>query len=585
MAPSKKKGYSVKRLIRDYWYFLKGNRARFVFFSLIKVLTDLVPFLVAYCIGRIVDFFTQYQAGGNLLEFYIFVAIIGVFSSLQVWFRMFSKMELYKIAAKIRKKVRVLAISKLIDLDMKWHEKEETGSKIQKINEGGEQIFKGVSLFANQVISIATSIFGSIIIFLILDWKYILYTLSFFTIYVYLEYYFNKKVSYWQDRLNKIKEKVSGKMHESASNLLTLKSLGLKNQFKGHTNLYESKYYKMWYKTRLVSQKKMKSVKIFASLALAGFVLLIGMDVVHGFITVGMVFVYYTYFTKLRWSLDHLTNRMPEFIIVKSAIGRFMTIVGIKTSNGDHDKKNIPKSWKKIEFRDVSFKYKNKMVLKDFNLIINRNKKVGIVGVSGCGKSTIVKLLLGLYKLNKGQILIDGIDVKEYKKSSITNMFGVVLQDSEMFNMSLLNNITLTSTKKDLKFFKKIVQISQLNGLIKKLPRGLNTLIGEKGYKLSGGERQRIGIARALFKDSPVLLLDEATSSLDSRTEKRILSSVERYLKDKTLIVIAHRLSTIKDVDKVVYMSKGKIVEQGGFGELVKKKGRFNRMYKLQKGK
>jgi ATP-binding cassette subfamily B protein len=220
--------------------------------------------------------------------------------------------------------------------------------------------------------------------------------------------------------------------------------------------------------------------------------------------------------------------------------------------------------------------------LKDFNLIINRFDKIGVVGESGSGKSTISKLMLKLYKPEKGKILIDGIDLNEFNQTSITKNIGVVLQEPEMFNLSAIDNITISATKSDKKLLEEAISLSQLKPVIKKLPEKLDTLIGEKGYQLSGGERQRIGLARAIYKDSQIYILDEATSALDSRTESLIQEEISNKLKNKTLIIIAHRLSTLKDVKKILVLEKGQIVEAGSFSDLIKKKQKFYQMYKLQ---
>jgi len=215
-------------------------------------------------------------------------------------------------------------------------------------------------------------------------------------------------------------------------------------------------------------------------------------------------------------------------------------------------------------------------------LTINRFDKLGVVGESGSGKSTISKLMLKLYKPEKGKILVDGIDLNEFNQISITKNIGVVLQEPEMFNLSAIDNITISATKSDKKVLDTAISLSQLKPVIEKLPEKLDTLIGEKGYQLSGGERQRIGLARAICKDSQIYILDEATSALDSKTELLIQEEISTKLKNKTLIIIAHRLSTLKDVKRILVLEKGQIVESGSFSDLLKKKHKFYQMHKLQ---
>ena len=577
--------YPWKQYVRDYWKLIEGRRAKFLFYTSIVVMSNMIPFLLAYLLGSVVDFFIVYSDGASLMKFYYLVGALAFFGALQIWLRFFGKEGLKIIGANVRREVRVGAITKIMDLELKENEKEDTGSKIQKISGGSQRIYDGLTNFSNDGVKILTGVIGGLIIFFVLDFKYLIFALAYVLIYLVGENYFNKHVAVCREKLDKIKEKVSGKMHESASNILTVKSLGLKEIFKKSTQSYEDEFYVTWKELRAITRLKFQTVKIFSVLAYAGFVLLIGFDFIGGGITVASIFVFATYFNNLKGSLDALTNKSGEFIKVKSAVGRFMTIFGIETFDRETGRLDVSKNWKTIEFRDITFKYKNKNVLENFSLKINRNEKIGVVGKSGCGKSTLAKILLGLYVPQEGEILIDGIDYHKYKHKSVLDTIGVVLQESEMFNMSLLKNITISSVRNDFETFDKAVKIAQLDKMIKKLPKGMNTLLGEKGYHLSGGERQRVSLARAIYKDTPFLILDEATSALDSKTESLIQKGIDIQLDNKTLLIIAHRFSTLKNVDKIVVMDKGKIIERGAFDDLVKKKGKFYSLWKGQEKK
>jgi ABC-type multidrug transport system fused ATPase/permease subunit len=580
-----KEGYTWNQYFKDYWALLEGSRAKFIIHTILRSLSNLAPFVATYFLGKIIDFFTVYQKGDSLQTFYYLVGGIALVGTFQVLLRFFAKVRMQTIAANIRKDVRVKAMSKLMHLELKWHEQEETGSKIHKINEGGESIFNGIKDFSNSGLNILTNLIGSIVIFFALNWQYAVFSLIFAVVYLFAENFFNKRLNYWQDQLNKIKEKVSGKIHESASNVLTVKSLGLKEAFQKSAEAQEEKYYKTWLKKRAAGETKLKVIKIGSTFVKAGFLLLIGYSFIRGDITLGLILIYFSYFGKLVDALHMTSHNMSTFISSKSGVGRFMTIFRQEIIDREKGKIKVSKTWKTIEFREVWFKYKDKFALNNFNFSIKRGEKVGLVGRSGCGKSTVAKLLLGLYQPQKGEMLIDDKNMNDYSHKSITDTISVVLQESEMFNFSLMENVAIISPKKDLDRFKKAAKISQLEPLIKKLPLGLNTLIGEKGYQLSGGERQRVGLARAVYKDSSLMLLDEATSALDSKTEDLIQKSLEKEMKDKTLLIIAHRLSTLKKVDRIVVMDKGRAVEEGTFDQLIAKKGKFYKLYQLQRNR
>jgi len=313
---------------------------------------------------------------------------------------------------------------------------------------------------------------------------------------------------------------------------------------------------------------------------------MIGFSVVSGEISVGFIATAFVYFNSIMGRMFSATQVFPELIEYKSSIGRVMPIFNTKEENYFGDIK-FPRTWKYLSFENVSFSYNErgeKGSLKDVSLVISRKQKVGIVGHSGSGKSTLVKLLLGLYKVNKGKIKVDNENFYELNHDSILRKISPAMQETELFNLSLKENITMLK-RDNKKLFEKAISISQLKPIINKLPRGINTLLGEKGYKLSGGERQRIGIARAIFKNPEILILDEATSSLDNETEMKIQRGIET-LDDKTILIVAHRLSTLKNVDRIVVFDKGKIIEQGDFKELVKNRdSKFYKLWNMQQRK
>jgi ABC-type multidrug transport system fused ATPase/permease subunit len=587
MPDLKRKSYKTKELIKDSWFLLKGYRLNFGFYSFMCILSGIMPFIIAFYLGKIVDFFVKYSGGNSLNPFYFMTSAIALAGIFQIWSRFFVKWRLYYIAGELRMKMRVMAMTKLADLELKWHEKEETGSKIQKIASGGESFFHLFKFYVDSGIPIITGLVGGVVALLFINARYVIYIAAYILIYLYGEYYFNRKIAFWQDQMNAIKEKVSGKIHETAANIMAVKTLGIKSTLKKSVESYESEYFNTSLKLREATQNKFRTIKIFSALIYAIFIFILGKDVISGALSVGSIIIFVGYFDRIKSALDNITNNIADFIELKSGAGRIMLLLDKKTIEKEsYPYVNIPFYWKSINFDKISFKYKDKWVLKDFSLDIKGGEKIGIVGTSGSGKSTIAKLLLNLYEPQKGSISIGSVNINKAKSSSLTQTISVVLQDSEMFNMSLKENVAIASGKDiDSMAFQKAVEASELKELINKLPQKENTLIGERGYKVSGGERQRIGIARAIYKNSDVLILDEATSHLDSKTEANIQKNLKSLLHDKTVIIIAHRLSTLKDVDRIVVVDNGKIIESGTFDSLISKKGKFYELYKLQKGK
>ncbi|HXH17772.1 MAG TPA: ABC transporter ATP-binding protein [Chitinophagales bacterium] len=249
------------------------------------------------------------------------------------------------------------------------------------------------------------------------------------------------------------------------------------------------------------------------------------------------------------------------------------------------DAKSVSAFLDKIEFRNVSFAYYNyddKRVLQNINLTIRKGKMVALVGQSGAGKSTLVDLIPRFYDPSEGEILIDGVNIKDYQLADLRKLMGIVTQESILFNDTVANNIRFGVEKASLDDIVSAAKVANAHDFIMRLENGYDTVIGDRGHKLSGGERQRLTIARAILSDPPILILDEATSSLDTENEKLVQDAVYRLMEHRTSIVIAHRLSTIQYADEIVVLQDGKIIEQGNHISLMAKDGIYKKLVDLQ---
>ncbi len=265
-----------------------------------------------------------------------------------------------------------------------------------------------------------------------------------------------------------------------------------------------------------------------------------------------------------------------------SAAERLFALID-KPSAMKNGTKKIDKFEHEIRFEEVWFRYGEKPVLKGVSFTVRKGEMVGLVGQSGSGKSTIVDLLLRFYDVEKGRILIDGTDIREFDISSLRRLFGVVNQEVILFNDTIAKNIAYGMTGEAIpKQIEQAAKIANAHAFILEKPEQYQTLIGDRGVQLSGGQRQRISIARAMLKNPPVLIFDEATSALDNESEKVVQAAIENAMSERTAIVIAHRLSTLKNADKIIVMEQGEIIEQGSHAELMEKNGTYRRLYEMQ---
>jgi len=235
-----------------------------------------------------------------------------------------------------------------------------------------------------------------------------------------------------------------------------------------------------------------------------------------------------------------------------------------------------------ILFDNISFKYQDDYVLKNFSLTIPKGKTVALVGQSGSGKSTIANLITRFYDVNEGSILIDSLDIRDLTTKSLRSQLGIVTQDAILFNDSIKNNLKLGNDNATDEQIIEALKVANAWEFVKDLPNGIETNIGDSGNKLSGGQKQRLSIARAVLKSPPIMVLDEATSALDTESERLVQVALENMMKNRTSIVIAHRLSTIQNADEIIVLNKGEIVEKGKHSQLIAKNGVYKKLVDMQ---
>ena len=291
-----------------------------------------------------------------------------------------------------------------------------------------------------------------------------------------------------------------------------------------------------------------------------------------------------TIFSRLSWmvfGINWAVNNMSRIIgQMNSALDTLALepeivdsphAIGLKANKAD------------VKFEHVDFSYNSKQkIFKDFNLNIKAGEKVGIVGSSGAGKSTLIKLIDRYFDVTSGAIKINNLDIRDITQDSLHKHISVIPQDVCLFNRTLAENIRYGKTDASDAEIARAAKQASADKFIDKLPDGYGAKVGDRGVILSGGERQRIAIARAILKNAPILIFDEATSSLDSESEKYIQSSLKNLMQNKTVIAIAHRLSTLREMDRIIVLENGKIVEEGTHLGLLRKKGRYAELFKMQ---
>jgi len=322
---------------------------------------------------------------------------------------------------------------------------------------------------------------------------------------------------------------------------------------------------------------------LFAFLAI---LLIGGLQAWQGDLEIG-IYSFLVFITqRLLWPLTTLGHILDDYQRSMASTNRVLDLIDtqIKISGGSLrlDPKKVKGA---INFRSVCFKYNERNdLLKNFNLEISAGSTIGIVGSTGSGKSSLVKLLLRLYALDSGEIELDGVPIREFELVDLRRAIALVNQEFYLFHGTIKENISYGNNEATPTQIKWAAKLAEASEFIERLPYGYDTLVGERGQKLSGGQCQRIALARAILKDAPILILDEATASVDNETEAAIQRSLSKITSNRTTIVIAHRLSTIKNADRIIVMSKGSIVESGTHLSLLKNKGVYSDLWNVQAG-
>jgi ATP-binding cassette subfamily B protein len=379
------------------------------------------------------------------------------------------------------------------------------------------------------------------------------------------------------------RSEVSGRIIDSITNIFNVRAFAnynFENDFLNkHLNVEKQTYRKM----ALFTQVNRLFQGISNILLLAGLVFLSVYLLIQKAITLGDFVLIYSLNYTITNSLENISLNILELFEAMGSIKDSLEVINkpyeiIEAGNA------IPLKVDQgnIEIKDLHFAYGENIIFKNFNLNILPKQKVGLVGVSGSGKSTLVNLLMRLYDISQGTIKIDNQNIKDVTLESVHQNIALIPQDTILFNRTIYENIAYGNV---LATHDEVIAASKkamCHEFILTLQNGYDTLVGERGIKLSGGQKQRIAIARAFVKGSKIVILDEATSALDSLTEKNISRSLEAIIKNRTVLVIAHRLSTLKLMDRIIVLEKGHIVEDGSHDELLKKNGKYAKMWEMQ---
>jgi len=581
-----KKEVNLKKFISQLWFLLKPSRRKIFWLVFLAIIVEAVQMIGPYILKIIIDLILEFKT-----EDFITIAwwIGGMFAANQLAsvFSYFKDRKALEITADAEYYLANDAQSKMVELSLSYHEKENTGNKVTKIERGIDRIRELLlSLFWEIIPTFFQVIFTAVVLFWVNVWFGVT-ILFFIPIFIWITLKVNKKVHPQRVKIYKKGEEASGLMTQSIININTVKSFVQEkrevDKFKKINKIVKENVLKVFGATMKYNLLRTLVINLARTTVLFFGIYLI----LKGSVTVGSLVFVISISEKALISLFRISRLYDQIMESSEPVARLFELrketSEVKNSLNSFKPKNIQGE---IEFKKVSYAYSDnsRKALKEISLKIKSDSMTALVGPSGGGKTTLARMIFRHYDPQKGEVFLDGKNLKKYDLYAFRRFISIVPQDVEVFNESIAKNIAYAKPKITLEKIKQAAEIANADEFINNLEQGYKTEVGERGIKLSGGQRQRIGIARAILANPRILIFDEATSNLDSYSEKLIQDAMEKIRKNRTVIVIAHRLSTIKKSDQIFVLEEGKLVEQGTHNELAQEKcGLYRKLINLQK--
>lgn len=547
-------------------------------------------FLPPFIIAAIIQSFETgiaYEDPWQAWKWLVYFAIGMVFVTFLLWVNIWVE----RLAGQVISMISTKAFQHLMSLSVDWHELTGSGNKMQRLLMARTALKNLKNLFFWEFLPFLAALTATVfsIIALDIDYKYIAYFIAFLTSFVGFVFCFRRFLQARLDHFQAVTEDLVGSVYEFLRSVPTVVSYGLQKYVLGKAKEHEL--------TNIKSVVKVGSGSyiMWISINLLGIVWVVFicsqavMDTLRGEMTIAALSLV-AYMSFQLWNeAERFPRLFREFVEAKNA---FMRLIDYFLQENEVYEPETPQPLSlagrapSIHFQQIDFNYNERVpVFKNLDLKVSAGEKVGIVGSSGAGKTTLVKLLCRFYDPQAGHIMINERPILETTLHDLREQIAIIPQDIELFNHPLIENIRYGRLDASDEEVWAAVEKAYATDFIQALPDGIHTHVGERGVKLSGGQRQRIAVARAILKNAPILILDEATSALDSESEAFIKESLRHLMADKTVLAIAHRLSTLQNMDRILVMEQGRIVEEGAHEELsARKNGIYARLWAMQSG-
>lgn len=570
---------NIKEFI-PLWKLVKEDKCKFIIATSLIIISNFLGVISGYLIGEATQYLTDTKYTMSILYLVIYV----IFNSVEdVGLYNTGSCMLELIESKVSRKLGYFTYKKAINLPAYAYEKTSSGEVINRIVNDADTLSFAFSRLVALISSLTASLIVLVYIF-INSWVLGIEIIIFVGIlYLVINKYDPMLINVHKER-KKVQDKFTSLVNESIRGIREIKTLGVKNNLMSNMKeIIKSIFDKS--KEEVSIRKKYNALTFLLKIFLEGVVFITCAFLIYkGSITIGffVTMTYYIYrFTNLIDNINNFSQTYQKLIVSLQRVNEILENRLYEDEIFGNEKINKVKGL--IEFKNVSFSYPDEdNIINDFNIKLEPNKKIAIVGKSGQGKSTLFNLITRVFDVKEGLITLDDINIKDLTEEELRKHISIIRQEPFIFNRTILENFKIINKDIELEEIRKYTKMSYLDDYIMSLPNGYDTILGEGGVNLSGGQKQRLSIARTLAKNSEVILFDEATSALDNSSQDYIKKTIDNLIKDHTVVIVAHRLSTIMDADIIYLVDKGKVVDSGTHNELLKTNKTYKKLYETE---
>lgn len=570
---------NIKEFI-PLWKLVKEDKCKFIIATSLIIISNFLGVISGYLIGEATQYLTDTKYAMSILYLVIYV----IFNSVEdVGLYNTGSCMLELIESKVSRKLGYFTYKKAINLPAYAYEKTSSGEVINRIVNDADTLSFAFSRLVALISSLTASLIVLVYIF-INSWVLGIEIIIFVGIlYLVINKYDPMLINVHKER-KKMQDKFTSLVNESIRGIREIKTLGVKNNLMSNMKeIIKSIFDKS--KEEVSIRKKYNALTFLLKIFLEGVVFITCAFLIYKeSITIGffVTMTYYIYrFTNLIDNINNFSQTYQKLIVSLQRVNEILENRLYEDEIFGNEKINKVKGL--IEFKNVSFSYPDEdNIINNFNIKLEPNKKIAIVGKSGQGKSTLFNLITRVFDVKEGLITLDDINIKDLTEEELRKHISIIRQEPFIFNRTILENFKIIDKDIKLEDIRKYTKMAYLDDYIMSLPNKYDTVLGEGGVNLSGGQKQRLSIARTLAKNSEVILFDEATSALDNSSQDYIKKTIDNLIKDHTVVIVAHRLSTIMDADIIYLVDKGKVVDSGTHNELLKTNKTYKKLYETE---